>query len=92
MLSDSRKEAEELRKDNSKVYSRLFSITGFKTDDYIKDKLNFLDDGVVFQIEGYGNYYYTYDCMMQKVGDKHFRFAAFNDAQAKSNGLKKGSC
>lgn len=38
-------------------------------DDYyeICDKAEFLDENIVFVIEGYGNYFYTYDEMMRVV-------------------------
>lgn len=91
-LSNANDEIDDLKSENSRVYSRLYSITGFNTVDYIKDKLNFLDENVVFQIKGYGNYYYTYDCMIEKTVGKEYSFWAYNLAAAKGNGLKKGNC
>ncbi len=91
-LSNANDEIDDLKSENSRVYSRLYSITGFNTDDYIKDKLYFLDENVVFQIKGYGNYYYTYDCMIEKTAGKEYSFWAYNLAAAKGNGLKKGNC
>lgn len=62
-----------------------------KTSYYIQDKLDFMDEFIVFKIDGFGNYYYTYDCMMKKVnGD--YSFIAYNINEAQRIGLKKGSC
>ena len=62
-----------------------------KTSYYVQDKLDFMDEFIVFEIEGFGKYYYTYDCMMQKVeGD--YSFIAYNINEAQRLGLKKGSC
>ena len=59
---------------------------------YIEDKLDFFDDSVVFVIEGFGNYYYSYDCMMQKVGTNAFTFWAYNPEAARDNGYREGGC
>lgn len=62
-----------------------------KTSYYIQDKLDFMDEFIVFEIEGFGKYYYTYDCMMEKVeGD--YSFIAYNINEAQRLGLRKGSC
>lgn len=58
---------------------------------YVKNKLDFIDENIVFVIEGYGNYYYTYDCMMTKV-EGEYTYWAYNKEQAISRGYKKGSC
>lgn len=43
------------------------------------EKAEFLDDHIVFVIEGYGNYYYTYDEMMRVTeGKGRFTFWAYN--------------
>ena len=70
----------------------LSRLIGSNTVSYIEKKLNFMDTNVYFQIEGYGKYYYTYDCMIKKVGNKKYRFLAFNEGQAKAQGFKKDSC
>ena len=56
------------------------------------NKLNFYDEKVVFVIEGYGNYYYTYDCMINKVGNNKYYFWAYNKEQAIGKGYRQGSC
>ncbi len=68
------------------------SIIGKHDTDYIKEKLDFFDDSIVFVIDGYGKYYYSYDCMMKKTGDKSFVFWAYNKEAAIDKGYKKGGC
>lgn len=58
---------------------------------YVKEKLNFFDDNIVFKIKGYGNNYYTYDCMMKKVKGS-YTYWGYNKEAAISEGLKKGGC
>lgn len=55
------------------------------------DKAKFLDDNIVFVLEGYGNVYYTYDCV-QKITDGEYSYWAYNIEAAKSQGYKKGKC
>ncbi len=59
---------------------------------YVRNKLNFFDENVVFQLEGYGKYYYTYDCVMKKTNGNEYSYWAYNIDAAKSKGLKKGGC
>ncbi len=84
-----------LDKKNSEISdlkSDLDRVLGGKSVEYIEDKLNLMDEDIVFQIEGYGNKYYTYDCVMKKVGEKPFSYWAYNKDAARVEGLKKGSC
>ncbi len=59
---------------------------------YVKEKLDFFDKNIVFKIKGYGNYYYTYDCVEKKTNGKAYTYWAYNIEAAKSSGLKKGGC
>lgn len=52
------------------------------------EKIAFYDSSIVFVIDGYGNYYYTYDEMMQVTQGVDFSFWAYNLEQAKSLGYK----
>ena len=79
---------EELRDDS--LY--LSDLIGKYDYYYTKEKLYFMDESIVFVIEGYGKKYYTYDCMMKKVGDKDYSFWAYNVEAAKGYGYKKGGC
>lgn len=62
-------------------------------EDLEKDmKLEFYDDNIVFVIDGFGDYYYTYDCMMKKVGDNQYSYLAFNKEAAINEGYREGYC
>ena len=53
--------------------------------DYIA-KAEFMDQNIVFVLEGYGDYYYTYDAMMQITDSSTFYFWAYNVEQARNLG------
>lgn len=55
------------------------------------EKAKFLDDNIVFVLEGYGNVYYTYDCV-QKITNGEYTYWAYNIDAAKSKGYKAGRC
>lgn len=69
----------------------LDSILKDKTPYYVREKLKFMNDNIVFKIDGFGNYYYSYDCMMEKVNG-NFTYWAYNKDAAISEGLKAGGC
>ena len=56
-----------------------------------KDKINFMDENIVFVIDGYGDYAYCYDWMMENI-DGEFTFWAYNKEQAISRGYKVINC
>ncbi len=62
-----------------------------KTYYYVKDKLEFMDENIVFEIKGFGNYYYSYDCMMDKVNG-YYEYWAYNKEAAIDEGLRSGGC
>ena len=68
------------------------TILNGQTAVYVINKLNFFDENVVFQLEGYGKYYYTYDCVQKITDGKEYSYWAYNIDAAKGNGLKKGGC
>lgn len=69
----------------------LVSILKGQSIDYVREKLKFMNDNIVFKIDGFGNYYYSYDCMMEKVNG-NFTYWAYNKDAAISEGLKAGGC
>lgn len=69
----------------------LNKLTGNNTIQYMEKKLNFFDNNIVFRIEGFGDYYYTYDCMLKKVNGS-FSYWAYNRERAISEGLREGRC
>lgn len=56
-----------------------------------KIKSDFLDENIVFVLKGYGNYYYSYDCV-QKITDGDYTYWAYNKEAAKADGYKAGKC
>lgn len=56
------------------------------------DKANFLDENIVLVLEGYGNYYYTYDCVEKITNGESYSYWAYNIEAAKVKGYKKGTC
>ena len=58
-------------------------------DDYYEncEKAEFLDENIVFVIDGYGDYFYTYDEMMNVTeGKGEYSYWAYNKEQAISRG------
>ena len=52
-------------------------------------KIEFFDENIVFVIDGYGNYYYTYDQMEQVTqGIDEYSYWAYNKEQAISRGYR----
>ena len=85
-------EIDELIDEKDSIESDLFDILGNKSKNYMKSKINFFDDTVVFVIEGYGNYYSNYDCMLQRTGNSEYSYWAYNIEAAKSKGYKEYKC
>lgn len=52
------------------------------TDSKNSRKIKFFDENVVFVLDGYGRYYYTYDQMAQVTQGKSFTYWAYNLEQA----------
>lgn len=60
-----------------------------KLEYQVKDtKIEFFDKYVVFVLDGYGNYYYTYDQMRQVTNGKSVSFSVYNISSATANGYK----
>ena len=68
-----------------------FTSCFFEYSDEIT-KAEFLDENIVFVIDGYGNNYYTYDCMQKVTNGNEYSYRAYNEKMAISNGYSKGSC
>lgn len=52
------------------------------------NKIDFFDENIVFVLEGYGNYYYTYDQVEQVTQGKNFTYWAYNKEAAIANGYR----
>ena len=90
-LDSTKKELSTVKNDLSSLRIDWFNVAGYKSMSYVKNKLDFIDDNIVFRIKGFGNYYYTYDCMMNKV-DGEYTYWAYNKEAAISEGLRAGGC
>ncbi len=53
------------------------------SEGWSEEKAAFLDENIVFVIEGFGNYYFTYDQMISATEKMNtYSFWAYNKAQA----------
>lgn len=87
-------QAHDLESQISKLKSENSRLKNEKNDYFIDSitngvKANFLDENIVFVIDGYGRYYYTYDQMEQVTqGLEEYSYWAYNKEQAKGLGYK----
>ncbi len=58
----------------------------------LKQKINFYDENIVFVLDGYGNYYYNYDCVQEVTNGKQYSYLAFNKQAAISQGYQEFNC
>ena len=52
------------------------------------NKAEFLDENIVFVLDGYGDYYYTYEQMREVTQGKDYTFWAYNTENAKYLGYR----
>lgn len=94
LLVISNSNTEELEKEISSLKSKVSKLSEENTDYFfenmnLKDKADFLDENIVFVIDGYGRYYYTYDQMEQVTqGIGEYSYWAYNKEAAISQGYK----
>ncbi len=75
---------------NKQVLNYEAEILSYKADiNEYKDKIDFFDEHVVFVLDGYGKYYYTYDQVQQVTQGKAYSFWVYSDVGAKNAGYKK---
>ena len=79
-ISNLKKQVATLREEKNKLSSENTSLK--LTDSKNSRKIKFFDENVVFVIDGYGRYYYTYDQMEQVTQGKSFSYWAYNLEQA----------
>lgn len=87
----------ELTEQYNDSESKVNEYVSLYTKEQIKrisltNKSDFLDKHIVFIIDGYGNYYYTYDCMKEVTSGKSYSFLAYNTETAIAKGYKKFNC
>ena len=64
-----------------KLYNNIKS-----ENEELKQKTNFLDENIVFVLEGYGDYYYTYEEMKIITAGNRYSYWAYNEEAAKAKG------
>lgn len=79
-ISNLKKQVSTLREEKNKLSSENASLK--LTDSKNSRKIKFFDENVVFVLDGYGRYYYTYDQMKQVTQGKSFSYWAYNLEQA----------
>lgn len=79
-ISTLKKQVSTLReeKNNLSFENSSLKLTNSKNS----KKIDFFDKNVVFVLDGYGRYYYTYDQMTQVTQGKSFSYWAYNVEQA----------
>lgn len=93
-LNEYKKEYENensILKDEIKYLESANSLIKKISEGYQADS-EFLNENIAIVIQGYGNYYYTYDCVQKMIGDEEYSFRAYNIPTAIAQGYKKGSC
>ncbi len=94
-LKESNNKISLLEKENSEYNEALEELSDLYSEEVIDNltndiKIEFYDENIVFVIDGYGNYYYTYDQMEQVTqGIDEYSYWAYNKEQAISLGYKK---
>lgn len=91
-ILDLKREIRILKSSNEYYGNRINNIIGEHTYEYVINKLIFFDDNIVFVIDGYGNYYSDYDCMLQRVGNNRYSYWAFNKEAAINHGYQEFKC
>lgn len=89
--------ADELKKEIISLKGALESSSDsrfelLKENIKLRNKSNFMDEHIVFVLDGYGNYYYSYDCMEEVTEGKEYTFWAYNTNSAIAKGYKPFNC
>lgn len=92
IVKSNEKEIQSISKELKTTSNSLFNILDGNSAYYIQNKLNFFDSNIVFVIDGYGNYYSDYDCMIARVGNNRYNYWAYNKEAAVSKGYKEYIC
>lgn len=85
-ISSLKSQISKLKKEKSDLQDENWDYL-MENVDY-KDKADFLDENIVFVLDGYGNYYYTYDQVQQVTQGNEFTYWAYNKEAAISHGYK----
>lgn len=85
-ISSLKSQISKLKKEKSDLQDENWDYL-MENIDY-KDKAEFLDENIVFVLDGYGNYYYTYDQVQQVTQGKEYSYWAYNKAAAIGQGYR----
>lgn len=85
-ISSLKSQISKLKKEKSDLQDENWDYL-MENIDY-KDKAEFLDENIVFVLDGYGNYYYTYDQVQQVTQGKEYSYWAYNKEAAISRGYR----
>ncbi len=77
---------ETIQSDNEAYFDLL------KENIHLTSKSNFMDEYIVFVLDGYGNYYYSYDCMKEVTEGKKYAFWVYSINSAVAKGYKPFNC
>lgn len=89
--------ADELKKEIISLKGTVESsnnsrIELLKENIILRNKSNFMDEYIVFVLDGYGKYYYTYDCMKEVTEGKEYSFWVYSINNAIAKGYKPFKC
>lgn len=76
--------------DTTCAYKSEFQCMMNYSDEIEKAKI--LDDNIVFVLEGYGNVYYTYDCVNKLTAGSKYSYWVYNRETAIGEGYRAGKC
>ena len=79
-ISNLKRQVSTLREEKNKLFSENTSLK--LTNSKNSEKIKFFDENVVFVLDGYGRYYYTYDQVEQVTQGKSFSYWTYNLEQA----------
>ncbi len=85
-ISNLKRQVSTLREEKNKLSLENTSLK--LTNSKNSKKIQFFDENVVFVLDGYGRYYYTYDQMEQVTQGKSFSYWAYNIEQARDLGYR----
>ena len=87
-IEEKNEKIKNLEKDSKDLKTLIKNTSTF----YVRNKLDFFDNHIVFVVSGGGNYYYNYDCLQSKFGATSYSFMAYNSKAAIARGYYKGGC
>lgn len=91
-LKEQNKNTKEREKELNSTLKILNKLQRGKSTDYVLTKLDFLDQKIVFIIDGDNKHYYNYDCMIKTMENKEYVFTIYSKSAAILKGYNKYEC